>query len=78
MVLVKDNEWETTVRSASRNKQGEYKFFCGNNRIEWYGDNNRDGFAYSDELSNIFFPREPGTYRVRFNDLTQEYRVVKL
>lgn len=78
MTLVGDNLWETTVVVTPGEASPGFKFYTNFSGVKWYGDNNGDGKAQSDETNNINFSQGTGSYRLRFNDLNRDFTVTKL
>lgn len=75
MVLVGNNQWESTVNFGSSSSE-RFKFDVHGNWSQNYGDSNRDGVA-DPGGADIPVSQGAGNYTIRFNDATRAYSVVK-
>ncbi|HBD94505.1 MAG: hypothetical protein A2015_02155 [Spirochaetes bacterium GWF1_31_7] len=78
MTLVDTNVWDTTVLVTPGENPKAFKFFTNHDGEKWYGDTNNDNKAHSDENGDLLFQSGAGTYRIRFNDNTRDYSVLKI
>ncbi len=78
MTLVEDHTWEIVVLFTPGEGDASFKFFSDHGGEKWYGDDDGDGKAHSNEQRNIAVTGGPGSYRIRFHDQSRVYAVTKI
>ena len=74
MTIIADNTWETVETFGSTTSE-RFKFDVYGNWSVNFGDTNKDGVA--DQNSSDIFVGANAQYKIRYNDLTNVYTVVK-